>query len=163
MRKHFNPKMQLKCSDLLVRGTDSNPVGSGYGSFNHQAKIVRKTLISTVLWLLYDFLSLKNVVNVLQKWYGNQKAQKKIIFCRRLEGHWRKEQDTDLLVRGIDLNPDPDSYQNVMEVHQNTAPNKRLVLLGTVLYFPRLLLISTATQKVSSTGTNKYGKLSPNM
>ncbi len=28
----------------------------GSGSFHHPAKIVRKTLISTVLWLLYDFL-----------------------------------------------------------------------------------------------------------
>ncbi len=37
-----------------------------------------------------------------------EKAQKKIIFCRRLEGHWRKAQDTDPLVKGIDLNPDPD-------------------------------------------------------
>ena len=38
--------------------------GSGSGSFHHQVKIVRKTFISTVLWLLYDFLSLKNDVNV---------------------------------------------------------------------------------------------------
>ncbi len=30
--------------------------GFGYGSFHHQAKIVRKTLISTVLWLHYDIL-----------------------------------------------------------------------------------------------------------
>ncbi len=37
------------------------------GSFNHQVKIVRKTLIPTVLWFLFDFLSLKNDVNVLQK------------------------------------------------------------------------------------------------
>jgi hypothetical protein len=36
----------------------------GSGSFNHQAKIVRKTLIPTVLWLLFDFLSLKYDVNV---------------------------------------------------------------------------------------------------
>jgi hypothetical protein len=37
----------------------------GSGSFHHQANIVRKTLISTVfLLLLYDFLSLKNDVNV---------------------------------------------------------------------------------------------------
>jgi hypothetical protein len=28
---------------------------SGSGSFNHKAKIVRKTLISTVLWLLFGF------------------------------------------------------------------------------------------------------------
>jgi hypothetical protein len=37
---------------------------SGSGSFYHQAKIVRKTLIPTVLLLLLDFLSLKNYVNV---------------------------------------------------------------------------------------------------
>ncbi len=30
--------------------------GSGSGSFHHQAKIVRKTLNPTVLWLLYDFI-----------------------------------------------------------------------------------------------------------
>ncbi len=34
------------------------------GSFYHQAIIVRKTLIPSVLWLLLDFLSLKNDVNV---------------------------------------------------------------------------------------------------
>ncbi len=33
--------------------------GSGSGSFYPQAKIVRKTLIPTALWLLFDFLSLK--------------------------------------------------------------------------------------------------------
>ncbi len=31
----------------------------GSGSFYHQAKIVRKTLIPTALWLLFHFLSLK--------------------------------------------------------------------------------------------------------
>ena len=41
------------------------PLGSG--SFYHQAKIVRKTLILTVLWLLLDFLSFKNNVNVFFK------------------------------------------------------------------------------------------------
>jgi hypothetical protein len=34
---------------------------------NHQAKIVRNTLIPTVLRLLLDFLSLKNDVNVHSK------------------------------------------------------------------------------------------------
>jgi hypothetical protein len=50
------------------------PPGSGSvsqrywsGSFYHQAKIVRKTLIPTVLWLLLAFLSLKNDVNVRSK------------------------------------------------------------------------------------------------
>jgi hypothetical protein len=41
--------------DPLVRGPD------------HQAKIVSKTLIPTVLWLLYDFLFQKNDVNVPSK------------------------------------------------------------------------------------------------
>jgi hypothetical protein len=37
--------------------------GSGSGSFYHQAK----TLITNVLWLLSDFLSLKSDVNVSSK------------------------------------------------------------------------------------------------
>jgi hypothetical protein len=41
--------------------------GYGSGSFYHQAKIVRKTLIPTGLWLLFEFLSLKNDVNVPSK------------------------------------------------------------------------------------------------
>jgi hypothetical protein len=35
--------------------------------FHHLANIVRKTLISTVLRFLFDFLSLKNDVNVPSK------------------------------------------------------------------------------------------------
>ncbi len=46
--------------DALLPGSDPDP------SY-HQAKIVRKTLIPTVLWLLYDFLSLGNDVNVASK------------------------------------------------------------------------------------------------
>ncbi len=48
-------------------------------SWIHQlAKKWRKTLIPTVLWLFYDFLSLKNDV-----------------FCSRLEVHWLKQQNLD--------------------------------------------------------------------
>jgi len=45
-----------------------DPISQRYvsGAF-YQAKIVRKTLIPTVLWLLYDFLSLKNDVKVPSK------------------------------------------------------------------------------------------------
>ncbi len=39
----------------------------GSGSFYHQAKMVWKTFIPTALWLLFDFLSLKNYVNVPSK------------------------------------------------------------------------------------------------
>jgi hypothetical protein len=35
-------------------GSISQRHGSGSGSFYHHAKIVRKTLIPTVLWLLFD-------------------------------------------------------------------------------------------------------------
>ncbi len=59
-------------------GSASQRYGSGSGSrsFYHQAKIVRKTLIPTVLWLLFYFLSLKNYVNVPSK----SNKQKKLYF-----------------------------------------------------------------------------------
>jgi hypothetical protein len=53
-------------------------VRAGSGSFYHQATIVRKTLISTVLRLLYDFLSLKSYVNVASK--SNKPKELKKIF-----------------------------------------------------------------------------------
>jgi hypothetical protein len=39
----------------------------GSGSSYHQEKIVRKTLIPTVLWLLYDFFLRKIMLMYLQK------------------------------------------------------------------------------------------------
>jgi hypothetical protein len=48
------------------------PYVSGSGSFHHQAKIVRKTLILTVLWLL----SLKNDVNGPSKSYKQKNVEK---------------------------------------------------------------------------------------
>ncbi len=50
--------------------------GSESGSFSHPAKIVRKTLIAPVLLLLYDFLSLKNDVNVVSKGNKQQTLEK---------------------------------------------------------------------------------------
>jgi hypothetical protein len=59
--------IQLIRVDFSVPDQDSHVFGpSGSGPFFHQAKIVRKTLIPTVLRLLLDFLSLKNDVNVRQ-------------------------------------------------------------------------------------------------
>jgi hypothetical protein len=47
---------------------ESDPFGPpGSGFCYRQAKIVRKNLISHVLRLLYDYLSLKNYVNVASK------------------------------------------------------------------------------------------------
>jgi hypothetical protein len=59
--------------DPLVGGTRYRS-----GTFYHQAKIARKTLIPTALWLLYDFLSLKNDVNVASK------SNKQNNFCYHL-------------------------------------------------------------------------------
>ncbi len=50
----------------------------------------RKTWISTVLWLLYDFLFLQNDVNVHPK--GISQKLFKFCCCWHLQGHWRKEQ-----------------------------------------------------------------------
>ncbi len=63
--------------------------GSGSESFSHQAEIVSKTLIPTVLWLLFDFLSLRNDVNVPSK-RNKQKNLWKItvVFC--WHGQWWK-------------------------------------------------------------------------
>jgi hypothetical protein len=45
-------------------GSGSTSQRYGSGSFYHHAKIVRKTLIPTIFLLFFDFLSLKNDVNV---------------------------------------------------------------------------------------------------
>ncbi len=84
-------------------GSGSTSQRYGSGSFNHQAKIVRKTLIYTVLWLFLDFRSYKNDVNVPSK-SNKQKKMFRIVFCWLLEGQWRKEQDPDLdsFIRGMD-------------------------------------------------------------
>jgi hypothetical protein len=53
---------QILCDDNFYfyvfgpPGSISQRYGSGSESFDHKAKIVRKTLISTVWWLLYEFL-----------------------------------------------------------------------------------------------------------
>ncbi len=52
--------------DPLVRGMDQAPDPDPEPSIT-QAKIVRKTLIPTDLWLILDFLSMKNDVNVPSK------------------------------------------------------------------------------------------------
>ncbi len=55
-------------------------------------KIGRKTLISTVLWLLYGLFSLKNDVIVPSK-SSKQKNLFFYFFVWHLEVHWPKEQD----------------------------------------------------------------------
>jgi hypothetical protein len=59
-------------------GSISQRHGSGY--FYHQAKIVRKTLIPNFLLLLFDFLSLKNDVNVCSKSITQKNFLFKLVF-----------------------------------------------------------------------------------
>ncbi len=60
----FSSIADPKCGRLFQQCCGSGSVLFGSpGSFYHQTKIIRKTLISTILWLFYDFLSLKNDVN----------------------------------------------------------------------------------------------------
>ncbi len=66
-----------------------------------QAKIVRKTLIPTVFWLLLDFLSLKNDVNVPSK----SIKQNNFFLIRFLLVSWRSM--TKLAGSGSESNPDP--------------------------------------------------------
>jgi hypothetical protein len=67
-------------------GSGSSSQRNGSGSFYHQAKIIRKTLISAVLWLLFDFFSLKNDVNVTSKGNKQEKTLFELVFCWHLEG-----------------------------------------------------------------------------
>ncbi len=92
-------------------GSISHKYGSESGSvsFYHHAKIVRKTLIPTVLWLLFDFLSLKNDVNIpyLQKVISRKTSiKKKLFFVGVLKVNDENSrvliQDPDPLVRGMD-------------------------------------------------------------
>jgi hypothetical protein len=62
--KSYNKQIKKQYS-----GSGSRSISQRYGSgsFYHILKIVRKTLIPTVLWLLLDCLSLKNYVKVPSK------------------------------------------------------------------------------------------------
>ncbi len=97
----------VKCSvadpDPYVFGWPPDPdlirrYGSGSGSFYYRAKMIRKSLISTVKWVLYYFLSLKNDGNV-----PTSKKQK-TFFC---------------VLKVNDQNvTDPQHWFNVMAWHQ---------------------------------------------
>ncbi len=82
--------------DPFVRGMDPYPDPSSFSK-----KIVRKTLIPTVLWLLFDFLPLKNNVKVPSK-SNMQKNFFYTSFLLAFEGQRWKKKDPDPLVRGMD-------------------------------------------------------------
>ncbi len=67
------------------------------GSFYYQAKKVRKMLISTALWLLFDFLSFKMMYMYLQE-VVSKKLFFKFVFCL----HLGKVNDENSRIRGMD-------------------------------------------------------------
>jgi hypothetical protein len=62
----------------------------------------KKTLDSYYFVTLFDFLSLKNDVNVPSKSDKQKKLCKQISYCWHLEGQCRKSISPDPLVRGMD-------------------------------------------------------------
>ncbi len=72
-------------------------------------------MIHIVLRLLYDFLSLKNYVNVPSK-TNKQKTSKFFVFVFVLKVTDENMQDPDPLVRGMDpADSDRDQYQNFID------------------------------------------------
>ncbi len=107
-------------------GSISQRYGSGYGSdsgfgpFYHQAKTARNTLIPFVLWLFFDFLSLKNDVNVPSK-SNMQENFFKLVFCLRLEGAMMKIAGFGSISQSHG-SADPDPHQ-IMSRIRNTGRN----------------------------------------
>ncbi len=90
--------------------------GSGSGSFYQQAKIVRKTLIPTVLWLILVILSLKNDVNVPSKSSKQKNFQQKICFLLTFCMSMTKIAGSGSISHSHgSADPDPDPHQNIMD------------------------------------------------
>ncbi len=101
------------------------------GFFYHKAKIVRKTLIFTVLWLLFDFLSLKSDVKVpsksnMQNFFflnsifllASWRSMMKVEGSGSASGS-RSESGFGSVCQRLgsaDTDSDPDPYQNVMDL-----------------------------------------------
>ncbi len=110
-------------------GSISQRYGSGSGYFYHQPKIVRKTLIPSVLWLLLVFLSLKNYVNVPSK---SNRWRKFFQETSYLLASWRSmtkiagfgsESVSGSIIQSHGFaDPDPDPHQNVMDPEHCRRP-----------------------------------------
>ncbi len=83
----FGPPGSGSTSQRFGSGSCS---GSGSGSFFHHAKIVKKTLIPTILWLFFTFYLCKMMYMWLQNVISRKNCIKKLVFCWHLEGQWRK-------------------------------------------------------------------------
>ncbi len=78
--------------DPLVRGMDPDPDNALDPDriLLSSCKKNKKNLDSCYFVTLFDFLSLKNDINELQKVISRKNCIKKLVFCWNLEGQWRK-------------------------------------------------------------------------
>ncbi len=84
----------------------------GSGSLYQQAKIVRKILIPTVLWLLLDFLSFKKDVNIPSK---SNKKKNLLLASWRSMTKIAGSRSGSICQRHGSADPDPDTHENVMD------------------------------------------------
>ncbi len=103
------------------------------GSFYHQAKIVRKTLIPTVVWPFYDFLSLKNDVNVPSISINQINIEKYFLLpfwisLTKIAGPGSESGSGSVSVSQSYGSADPDSSQNVTDPQHRIKVVKRTPL-----------------------------------
>ncbi len=118
-------------TDSLVTGTDPALVPPS------SSKIVRKSLISTVLWLLFDFLSFKNDVNVVNVpvfriqcfWASRVRGSGSVPKC-----HGSGERFT--IPASREKNPDPitKKYNPACEI-KNASDKKTLKIIFLIFFF----------------------------
>ncbi len=139
--------------------------------------MVRKTLIPVVLWLLLDFLSLKNEKCTFKKYRNKQNIFfNKWVFCWHLKFQWWKQQDLDPrpdpgtnpdpLVRGRDLRI---RIRTTNSWIRNTAINTSSFSLANYPHLrmnhirnrPNCKFSANKTDRQDKTGIRKY--LSPQM
>ncbi len=102
-------------------GSISQRYGSGSGSFYHQAKKVRKTLIPTALWLFI----FENVVHVPSKSNKQKNCLKNLFFVgilgrsvTKIAGSGSASGSGYISQRHGSADPDPDPHQNFMDPQQ---------------------------------------------
>ncbi len=80
-------RIRIRRIHMFLGLLDPDPLVRGMDPGQSSSKNSKKNLILTVLWLLFDFLSLKNdiPVNVHSK-SNKQKTFFKLVFCWRVEG-----------------------------------------------------------------------------
>jgi hypothetical protein len=127
----------------FVRGTNPDPAPRILQSSSKKGK--KKTSIPTVLWLLTDFLSLKNDPKLASK--GNtQKSWGNFFCCCRLQGHGFTALVQTTSSRVWDRGSSSFVvFNRKFDVFSNALLFIKLLLIGTLNLIPRILLMHFIT------------------